>query len=128
MKELTDTITALPLEEKISLFNLLAEQIRNDRSRKVDTAKGVTDAACGILGLDRYHKEGRKRIFIICKVLIANALIRIGMTEAIIGDVLGMNRTTIYRYEYLLQSWFDCPDSYGEELSYWNQLLLITRI
>lgn len=48
-------------------------------------------------------KDTRKRGNVEARVLLANALLTMGMTETATGDLLGKNHSTIHHYRDLLK-------------------------
>lgn len=123
---LIETIQALSLPEKEELYSHIGQLIleekfykENERLRKTEEIKM---SVCAAMNLTTYDPRSRKRQNVIVRVITANVLLGMGCTENSVGKAMGKDRATIYHYKETMNTWFNYPGLYKEEVTIWNKI------
>ena len=123
---LIETILALSLQEKEELYSHIGQLIleekfykENERLRKTEEIKM---AVCSAMGVSAYDPTNRKRQNVIVRVITANVLLRMGCTENSVGKIMRKDHSTIHHYKETMNTWFNYPGLYKEEVTIWNKI------
>ena len=123
---LMDAVQTLSLQDKESLFAHLGQLIQdekfykeNERVRKMEEIKM---AVCAAMNLTTYDPMSRKRQNVIVRIIAANILFRMGYTEDSIGKAMRKDHSTIHHYKETMNTWFNYPGLYKEEVTIWNKI------
>ena len=117
-------MSTLPLEEKKILYNEIARLIRQDivKSREEKDMESMKLLLYDILGIDEYVPSSRERKQVVFRTILANLFLKMGKGEEEVGRMMNKDHSTIHHYKLIMQDWFDYPQYYQEELSFWNQI------
>ena len=123
---LMDAVQALSLQDKESLFSHLGQLIRdekfykeNERVRKMEEIKM---AVCAAMNLTTYDPRSRERQNGIVRIITANVLLGMGCTENAVGKAMRKDHATIHHYKETMNTWFNYPGLYKEEVTIWNKI------
>ena len=116
---LIDAIQALSLQDKERLFSHLGQLIQDEKLRKMEEIKM---SVCAAMNLTTYDPTNRERQNVIVRVITANVLLRMGCTENSVGKAMGKDHSTIHHYKETMNTWFNYPGLYKEEVTIWNKI------
>lgn len=116
---LIDAIQALSLQDKERLFSHLGQLIQDEKLRKMEEIKM---SVCAAMNLTTYDPTNRERQNVIVRVITANVLLRMGCTENSVGKIMKKDHSTIHHYKETMNTWFNYPGLYKEEVTIWNQI------
>ena len=123
---LMDAVHALSLQDKERLFSYLGQLIQhekfykeNERVRKMEEVKM---SVCAAMNLTTYDPRIRKRQNVIVRIITANVLLGMGCTENSVGKAMGKDHSTIHHYKETMNTWFNYPGLYKEEVTIWNKI------
>ena len=123
---LIDEIQALSLREKEELYSHIGQLIQEEKFYKED--KGVRKmeevkmSVCAAMNLNTYDSRNRKRQNVIVRIITANVLLGMGCTENSVGKAMGKDHSTIHHYKETMNTWFNYPGLYKEEVTIWNKI------
>lgn len=116
---LIDAIQALSLQDKERLCSYLGQLIHDEKLRKMEEIKM---SVCAAMNLTTYDPRIRKRQNVIVRIITANVLLGMGCTENSVGKIMKKDHSTIHHYKETMNTWFNYPGFYKEELTIWNQI------
>lgn len=116
---LIDAIQALSLWEKERLCAYLGQLIQDEKLRKMEEIKM---SVCSAMNLTTYDPRIRKRKNVIVRIITANVLLGMGCTENSVGKAMGKDHSTIHHYKETMNTWFNYPGLYKEEVTIWNKI------
>ena len=116
---LMNEIQSLSLQDKERLCSYLEQLIQDEKLRKMEEIKM---SVCAAMNLTTYDPRSRERQNFIVRVITANVLLRMGCTENSVGKIMKKNRSTIYYYKETMNTWFNYPGLYKEEVTIWNKI------
>ena len=116
---LIDTIQALSLREKEELYSHIGQLIQDEKLRKMDEIKM---SVCAAMNLTTYDPKIRKRQNVIVRIITANVLLGMGCTENSVGKAMRKDHSTIHHYKETMNTWFNYPGLYKEEVTIWNKI------
>lgn len=116
---LIDAIQALSLREKEELYSHIGQLIQDDKLRKMDEIKM---SVCAAMNLTTYDPRIRKRQNVIVRIITANVLLGMGCTENSVGKIMKKDHSTIHHYKETMNTWFNYPGLYKEEVTIWNKI------
>ena len=116
---LIDAIQALSLWEKEELYSHIGQLIQDEKLRKMEEIKM---SVCAAMNLTTYDPTNRERQNVIVRVITANVLLRMGCTENSVGKAMGKDHSTIHHYKETMNTWFNYPGLYKEEVTIWNKI------
>ena len=116
---LIDAIQALSLQDKERLFSHLGQLIQDEKLRKMEEIKM---SVCAAMNLTTYDPRNRKRQNVIVRIITANVLLGMGCTENSVGKAMRKDHSTIHHYKETLNTWFNYPGLYKEEVTIWNKI------
>ena len=123
---LMDAVQALSLQDKESLFSHLGQLIQDEKFYKVNERvrkmEEIKMAVCAAMNLTTYDPRSRKRQNVIVRIITANVLLGMGYTEISVGKVMRKDHSTIHHYKETMNTWFNYPGLYKEEVTIWNQI------
>ena len=116
---LIDAIQALSLQDKERLCSYLGQLIQDEKLRKMEEIKM---SVCAAMNLTTYDPRIRKRQNVIVRIITANVLLGMGCTENSVGKAMRKDHSTIHHYKETINTWFNYPGLYKEEVTIWNQI------
>lgn len=116
---LIDTIQALSLREKEELYSHIGQLIQDEKLRKMDEIKM---SVCAAMNLTTYDPTNRERQNVIVRIITANVLLGMGCTEHSVGKIMKKDHSTIHHYKETMNTWFNYPGLYKEEVTIWNKI------
>ena len=116
---LIDAIQALSLREKEELYSHIGQLIQDEKLRKMEEIKM---SVCAAMNLTTYDPRIRKRQNVIVRIITANVLLRMGCTENSVGKAMRKDHSTIHHYKETMNTWFNYPGLYKEEVTIWNKI------
>ena len=123
---LMDAVQALSLQDKESLFSHLGQLIRDEKFYKVNERvrkmEEIKMAVCAAMNLTTYDPRSRERQNVIVRIITANVLLGMGYTEISVGKAMRKDHSTIHHYKETMNTWFNYPGLYKEEVTIWNKI------
>ena len=116
---LIDAIQALSLQDKERLCSYLGQLIQDEKLSKMEEIKM---SVCTAMNLTTYDPRSRKRQNVIVRIITANVLLGMGCTENSVGKAMGKDHSTIHHYKETMNTWFNYPGLYKEEVTIWNKI------
>ena len=116
---LIDAIQALSLREKEELYSHIGQLIQDEKLRKMEEIKM---SVCAAMNLTTYDPRIRKRQNVIVRIITANVLLGMGCTENSVGKIMRKDHSTIHHYKETMNTWFNYPGLYKEEVTIWNKI------
>ena len=116
---LIDAIQALSLQDKERLCSYLGQLIQDEKLRKMEEIKM---SVCAAMNLTTYDTRIRKRQNVIVRIITANVLLGMGCTENSVGKAMRKDHSTIHHYKETMNTWFNYPGLYKEEVTIWNKI------
>ena len=116
---LIDEIQALSLWEKEELYSHIGQLIQDEKLRKMEEIKM---SVCAAMNLTTYDPRIRKRQNVIVRIITANVLLGMGCTENSVGKAMRKDHSTIHHYKETMNTWFNYPGLYKEEVTIWNKI------
>ena len=116
---LIDEIQALSLREKEELYSHIGQLIQDEKLRKMEEIKM---SVCAAMNLTTYDPRSRKRQNVIVRIITANVLLGMGCTENSVGKAMRKDHSTIHHYKETMNTWFNYPGLYKEEVTIWNKI------
>lgn len=116
---LMNEIQSLSLQDKERLCSYLGQLIQDEKLRKMEEIKM---SVCAAMNLNTYDPTNRERQNVIVRVITANVLLRMGCTENSVGKAMGKDHSTIHHYKETMNTWFNYPGLYKEEVTIWNKI------
>ena len=116
---LIDAIQALSLQDKERLCSYLEQLIQDEKLRKMEEIKM---SVCAAMNLTTYDPTNRERQNVIVRVITANVLLGMGCTENSVGKIMKKDHSTIHHYKETMNTWFNYPGLYKEEVTIWNKI------
>ena len=116
---LIDAIQALSLREKEELYSHIGQLIQDEKLRKMEEIKM---SVCAAMNLTTYDPRIRKRQNVIVRIITANVLLGMGCTENSVGKAMRKDHSTIHHYKETMNTWFNYPGLYKEEVTIWNKI------
>lgn len=116
---LMNAIQSLSLQDKERLFSYLGQLIQDEKLRKMEEIKM---SVCAAMNLTTYDPTNRERQNVIVRVITANVLLGMGCTENSVGKIMRKDHSTIHHYKETMNTWFNYPGLYKEEVTIWNQI------
>jgi hypothetical protein len=116
---LIDEIQALSLQDKERLCSYLGQLIQDEKLRKMEEIKM---SVCAAMNLNTYDPRRRKRENVIVRIITANVLLGMGCTETSVGKAMRKDHSTIHHYKETMNTWFNYPGLYKEEVTIWNKI------
>ena len=116
---LKNEIQALSLQDKERLCSYLEQLIQDEKLRKMEEIKM---SVCAAMNLTTYDLTNRERYNVIVRVITANVLLRMGCTENSVGKIMKKDHSTIHHYKETMNTWFNYPGLYKEEVTIWNKI------
>lgn len=116
---LIDEIQALSLQDKERLCSYLGQLIQDEKLRKMEEIKM---SVCAAMNLNTYDPRNRKRQNVIVRIITANVLLGMGCTENSVGKAMRKDHSTIHHYKETMNTWFNYPGLYKEEVTIWNKI------
>ena len=116
---LKNEIQSLSLQDKERLCSYLEQLIQDEKLRKMEEIKM---SVCAAMNLTTYDPTNRERQNVIVRVITANVLLRMGCTENSVGKAMGKDHSTIHHYKETMNTWFNYPGLYKEEVTIWNKI------
>ena len=116
---LMNAIQSLSLQDKERLCSYLEQLIQDEKLRKMEEIKM---SVCAAMNLTTYDPTNRERQNVIVRVITANVLLGMGCTENSVGKAMGKDHSTIHHYKETMNTWFNYPGLYKEEVTIWNKI------
>ena len=116
---LMNEIQFLSLQDKERLCSYLEQLIQDEKLRKMEEIKMLV---CAAMNLNTYDPRSRKRQNVIVRIITANVLLGMGCTENSVGKAMGKDHSTIHHYKETMNTWFNYPGLYKEEVTIWNKI------
>ena len=116
---LMNEIQALSLQDKERLCSYLGQLIQDEKLRKMEEIKM---SVCAAMNLTTYDPKIRKRENVIVRIITANVLLGMGCTENSVGKAMRKDHSTIHHYKETMNTWFNYPGLYKEEVTIWNKI------
>lgn len=116
---LIDEIQSLSLQDKERLCSYLEQLIQDEKLRKMEEIKM---SVCAAMNLTTYDPRIRKRQNVIVRIITANVLLGMGCTENSVGKIMKKDHSTIHHYKETMNTWFNYPGLYKEEVTIWNKI------
>ena len=116
---LMNEVQALSLQDKERLFSYLGQLIQGEKLRKMEEIKM---SVCAAMNLTTYDTRSRKRQNVIVRIITANVLLGMGCTENAVGKAMRKDHATIHHYKETMNTWFNYPELYKEEVIIWNKI------
>ena len=116
---LIDAIQALSFQDKERLCSYLEQLIQDEKLRKMEEIKM---SVCAAMNLTTYDPKIRKRENVIVRIITANVLLGMGCTENSVGKAMRKDHSTIHHYKETMNTWFNYPGLYKEEVTIWNKI------
>lgn len=114
-----NAIQALSLQDKERLCSYLGQLIQDEKLRKMEEIKM---SVCAAMGVFAYDPRSRERQNVIVRVITANVLLGMGCTENSVGKIMKKDHSTIHHYKETMNTWFNYPGLYKEEVTIWNKI------
>ena len=112
-------IQSLSLQDKERLCSYLEQLIQDEKLRKMEEIKM---SVCAAMNLTTYDPTNRERQNVIVRVITANVLLGMGCTENSVGKAMRKDHSTIHHYKETMNTWFNYPGLYKEEVTIWNKI------
>ena len=123
---LMNEVQALSLQDKERLFSYLGQLIQHEKFYKenegVRKMEEVKMSVCAAMNLTTYDPRSRKRQNVIVRIITANVLLGMGCTENSVGKAMRKDHSTIHHYKETMNTWFNYPGLYKEEVTIWNKI------
>lgn len=123
---LIDAIQALSLREKEELYSHIGQLIQEEKFYKEDEGvrkmEEVKMSVCAAMNLTTYDPRIRKRQNVIVRIITANVLLEMGYSENSVGKAMRKDHSTIHHYKETMNTWFNYPGLYKEEVTIWNKI------
>ena len=123
---LIDAIQALSLREKEELYSHIGQLIQEEKFYREDESvrkmEEIKMAVCSAMGVFAYDPTNRERQNVIVRVITANVLLGMGCTENSVGKAMRKDHSTIHHYKETMNTWFNYPGLYKEEVTIWNKI------
>ena len=123
---LIDEIQALSLREKEELYSHIGQLIQEEKFYKEDEGvrkmEEVKMSVCAAMNLTTYDPRIRKRQNLIVRIITANVLLELGYSENSVGKAMRKDHSTIHHYKETMNTWFNYPGLYKEEVTIWNKI------
>lgn len=123
---MTDNLRSLSLKDKEALFAELGNMIQEEKYRYENDDVRLTEeirmAVCIAMRVSTYDAASRLRPYVIVRAITTYVLLELGKTEAEVGRLIGRERTSIYHYRIIVESWMQVPELYKEELKVLNEI------
>ena len=116
---LMNEIQSLTLQDKERLCSYLEQLIQDEKLRKMEEIKM---SVCAAMNLNTYDPRSRKRQNVIVRIITANVLLGMGCTENSVGKAMRKDHSTIHHYKETMNTWFNYPGLYKEEVTIWNKI------
>ena len=116
---LMNEIQSLSLQDKERLCSCLEQLIQDEKLRKMEEIKM---SVCAAMNLTTYDPKIRKRQNVIVRIITANVLLGMGCTENSVGKAMRKDHSTIHHYKETMNTWFNYPGLYKEEVTIWNKI------
>ena len=116
---LMNEIQSLSLQDKERLCSYLEQLIQDEKLRKMEEIKM---SVCAAMNLNTYDPRNRKRQNVIVRIITANVLLGMGCTENSVGKAMRKDHSTIHHYKETMNTWFNYPGLYKEEVTIWNKI------
>lgn len=116
---LMKAIQSLSLQDKERLCSYLEQLIQDEKLRKMEEIKM---SVCAAMNLTTYDPRNRKRQNVIVRIITANVLLGMGCTENSVGKIMKKDHSTIHHYKETMNTWFNYPGLYKEEVTIWNKI------
>ena len=116
---LKNEIQSLSLQDKERLCSYLEQLIQDEKLRKMEEIKM---SVCAAMNLTTYDPKIRKRENVIVRIITANVLLGMGCTENSVGKAMRKDHSTIHHYKETMNTWFNYPGLYKEEVTIWNKI------
>lgn len=116
---LKNEIQSLSLQDKERLFYYLGQLIQDEKLKKMEEIKM---SVCAAMNLTTYDPRIRKRQNVIVRIITANVLLGMGCTENSVGKIMKKDHSTIHHYKETMNTWFNYPGLYKEEVTIWNKI------
>ena len=116
---LINEVQALSLREKEELYSHIGQLIQDEKLRKMEEIKM---SVCAAMNLTTYDPKIRKRQNVIVRIITANVLLGMGCTENSVGKAMRKDHSTIHHYKETMNTWFNYPGLYKEEVTIWNKI------
>ena len=116
---LMNEIQSLSLQDKERLCSYLEQLIQDEKLRKMEEIKM---SVCAAMNLNTYDPRSRKRQNVIVRIITANVLLGMGCTENSVGKAMRKDHSTIHHYKETMNTWFNYPGLYKEEVTIWNKI------
>ena len=116
---LMNEIQSLSLQDKERLCSYLGQLIQDEKLRKMEEIKM---SVCAAMNLTTYDPKIRKRENVIVRIITANVLLGMGCTENSVGKAMRKDHSTIHHYKETMNTWFNYPGLYKEEVTIWNKI------
>ena len=114
-----NAVQALSLQDKERLCSYLGQLIQDEKLRKMEEIKM---SVCAAMNLTTYDTRSRKRQNVIVRIITANVLLGMGCTENSVGKAMRKDHSTIHHYKETMNTWFNYPGLYKEEVTIWNKI------
>lgn len=122
MTEILTLIDGLSLEDKEILFRHLGKDIQMQTCSRDGRIDAITKMVSEIMGVDCIGTLSRGRQYVVARVLLANALLALGLSTSVVGKHMQKDHTTIMHYRDMMKEWQEVPFFYKQELETWKQL------
>ena len=123
---LIETIQALSLRDKGELYSHIGQLIQEEKfymeDESVRKMEEIKMAVCSAMGVSAYDPTNRKRQNVIVRVITANVILGMGCTENSVGKAMRKDHSTIHHYKETMNTWFNYPGLYKEEVTIWNKI------
>ena len=116
---LMNAIQALSLQDKERRCSYLGQLIQDEKLRKMEEIKM---SVCAAMNLTTYDPRSRKSQNVIVRIITANVLLGMGCTENSVGKAMRKDHSTIHHYKETMNTWFNYPGLYKEEVTIWNKI------
>lgn len=116
---LKNEIQSLSLQDKERLCSYLEQLIHDEKLRKMEEIKM---SVCAAMNLTTYDPTNRERQNVIVRIITANVLLGMGCTENSVGKIMKKDHSTIHHYKETMNTWFNYPGIYKEEVTIWNKI------
>ena len=116
---LMNEIQSLSLQDKERLCSYLEQLIQDEKLRKMEEIKM---SVCAAMNLTTYDPTNRERQNVIVRIITANVLLGMGCTENSVGKAMRKDHSTIHHYKETMNTWFNYPGLYKEEVTIWNKI------
>lgn len=126
--KIEEAIAMMTYPQKVKVYKALKKSIMNEKGiaeekEQESLMKDISSRVFDMLGIaETYNPKDRSRENIIARTLIANALLRKGYSEKVVGRLMQKNHSTIHWSKDMLSTWEAYPKMYEVELNYWKRL------